>query len=169
MNNQCRLYAVKCYSKNKFPFNIGALLIRFFQKTNFSHYALMLVQPSGRVTYFDSTSMGVRESAPWQYRKHYEIIDAKQIATTSYNEFEEFFDKHRGKTYGFGQLVGLLLKLLKVVTKNPFGKGSKYIICNELVILYTNHRGFTTIKDTDSLDLNDTTLIINELSKPLFL
>ena len=160
---KCSVFAVQAMSKNKFPWNIGALGIKFFQKTNYSHYALLLCFPDGRKKYFDSTPWGVRENTQYMFTQHYSTKSEVLIDEIGYYEFEKFFDLHRGKYYGFGQIIGIALKLFHLVSKNPFGKGAKYVICNELVLLYTNYRRLTNIIDTDSLDLNDTEEIIENI------
>ena len=163
MKSACNVLAVQCMSKNKFPFNIGALGIKYFQKTNYSHYALCLIEPTGRITFYDSTPWGVTEKTRKMFLSHYTDVKYFDLGQVGYNQFENFFDVHRGKSYGFGQVMGLLLKLFKIVSRNPFGKGASYIICNELIILYMNFRGITNIKDTDSIDLNGTDEILRGL------
>jgi len=151
----------QCYSKNKFPFNIFAILIKFFSKTNYSHYALSYISETGKEVFFDSTGMGVRRMTAERFFKKYEIKKGFKIGKEIPRiEFINFVQYNEGKSYGFIQVIGLLLKILNIVKKNPFGKGNKYIICNELVILFLNWFNFTTIKDTDSLDLNDTEKVL---------
>lgn len=161
--NYSNVMAVQCKSKNKFPWNIGALGIMYFQKTNYSHYALCVIEHNGRVAFYDSTPYGVRENARKAFLKKYTDLKYFDLGQISQGAFDEFFDEHRHKVYGFGQIFGILLKIFKVVVKNPFGKGAKFVICNELIIMYMNFRGMTNIADTDSLDLNDTTALLEGL------
>ncbi len=56
-----KVYSVKCFTKNKFPLNIGALLIMKFQKTNYSHYSLKMIYADGTCRYYDSTACGVKQ------------------------------------------------------------------------------------------------------------
>ncbi len=113
--------------------------------------------------FYDSTMWGVRERTGENFNKAYEITEGVLINEISEEEFILWFNSHRGKSYGFIQILGLLAKIFNIVRFNPFGKGAKRIICNELVILYTNYIGLTDIKDTDSLDLNDTANILKEV------
>lgn len=158
------VFAVQCKSLNKFPFNIFALLIMHVSKTKYSHYALKFVSDSGEVTYYDSTASGVQGRSEHEFLKKYQIISSVPIDYLGADNFNNWFSRHNKKGYGFIQIIGLLGKICKVIVNNPFGLGAKRIICNELVILYTNYRGITNIKDTDSLDLNDTEKIIKEIS-----
>lgn len=146
------------YSNNYFPFDIAARLIRFFQKTNYSHYIIETYNPeTGEVSFYDSTAMGVRERTYTDITDHYFLMKSFPLdKKLSYIDWLEFWAEHNNKGYGFVQILGLLLKTFRIVKNNPFGKGAKRIICNELVILLLNRLGYTNIQDTDSLDLNDT-------------
>ena len=152
--------AIQCRPKGQFKFASWA--IRFFSKTNYSHYALQL-NNNGIITYFDSTMSGVRKHDEKAFEKYYEEVDRFHICQEDAFKFFTWFSEHDGKGYGVKQIGGLLLKIAGIVKNNPFGKGAKRIICKELVILYLNHKGFTDIKDTDSLDLNDTEEILRNL------
>lgn len=157
-----RIY--QCYSTNKFPFNIFALGIKFFSKTNYSHYALSYESETGNTIYCDSTSMGVRQTSEDKFLKKYELKKAWQCKKEIPRKyFLRWFEKHQGKSYGFLQIIGLLGKILNIFKHSPFGKGSKRIICNELVILFLNRFYAAGIDDTDSLDLNDTEKLITKV------
>lgn len=154
----------QCYSRNKFPFNILAILIKKFSKTNYSHYAISYEAETGTRIFCDSTSMGVRGLPEPLFRKKYSLVHTWRPAKDIPREyFLSWFEKHQGKGYGFIQIIGLLMKILRIVRHNPFGKGQKRIICNELVILYLNRFYNARIDDTDSLDLNDTEELIKRL------
>lgn len=147
----------QCFSKNIFPFNIVALLIRFFQGTNYSHYAISF-EINGVRFFMDSTSKSVRLLGEEQFLKHYEL---KKCLNYKHKEIDEaeflaWMQSHLGKSYGFGQIIGLLLKIFKIIKNNPFGKGSKRIICNELIVLFFIKFHGAQVIDTDSLDLNET-------------
>lgn len=153
-----KITIIQAYTKKKFPSNVAALLIRYFQKTDYSHYAIKVIDPSTDVaTYYDSTGHGTRKRTHEEFFKDYYIVREFNVPKTiSYVDWLEFWARHANKGYGFKQVAGLLLKIFHIVKHNPFGAGAKRIICNELVILLLNYLGYTAIKDTDSLDLNDT-------------
>lgn len=152
-------------TRNKFPFNIAALGIMYFQKTNYSHYAIRVEdQSSGEVFYYDSTGAGTRKYSPSAFKKKYKLIKKFPVHKPfTYIAWLEFWSKHANKPYGFKQVFGLLLKMWNITKNNPFGKGSKRIICNELIILFLNEFGYTNIKDVDSLDLNETEKLLKVL------
>lgn len=154
----------QCYSKNKFPFNILAILIRKISRTDYSHYAISVPTKSGEAMHFDSTGGGVRCNYGSNFSKRYEIVRSFQCSRDiDYDEFSIWFGQHDGKSYGFGQLVGIMLKMFGLIKKNPFGSGAKRIICNELVILFLNKFYNANIGDTDGLGLNETEKLIKEL------
>lgn len=158
-----RIYAYRCKSKNKFPFNIIALGIEKFCKTDFSHYALCKIEDKGEVFFYDSTMSKVRKRTAREFISHYQLVGGQKIDEIEGQDFSSWFKIHEGKSYGPFQVIGLLGKIIGIIKNNPFGAGAKRIICNELVILYTNFRGLTNIEDTDSLDLNDTTKLLEGL------
>ena len=154
-------------TKNKFPFNLFAILIKLFQKTNYSHYAMSYISETGKTIFLESTFLGgVRRIREDKFLEKNEIkktfVVNKKIERISFIVFTQAYE---GNSYGKFQIIGLLAKLFNIVKFNPFGKGAKRIICNELVILFLNWFNFTTIKRTDSLDLNDTQKIILEVLK----
>lgn len=156
---------VQCSTRKNFPFDIIARAIRYFQNTNYNHYALEVADGEGMLTYFDSsTAYGVRKRTVGSFLKTYDITHTYSIPKlVTYIDFYDFWAKHEGKDYSLIQLLGLLLKVCNIIRYNPFGKGAKRIICNELVILFLNEFGYTDIKDTDSLDLNDTEEILRRV------
>ena len=160
-----KITIVQAFSKNKFPMNSVALLIKKFQKTNYSHYAIRVEDPNtNEVFYYDSTGGGTRKRGRQSFFRSHEITKSFSVSKEiSYIDYTDFWFMHEGKSYGFIQIVGLALKLLNIVKNNPFGQGAKRLICNELVILFLNEFGYTCIIDTDSLDLNDTEEILNKV------
>jgi len=148
-------------SRSKFPFNSLSLLIKYFSKTDYSHYAMSYESESGNTVFCDSTSKGVRQMAQEQFDKH-NIIKRSFVCDVDIPReyFLRWFERHQGKDYGFKQIVGLALKIFHIVKHNPFGKGAKRIICNELVVLFINRFYHTGVVDTDSLNLKDTEQLI---------
>jgi len=160
-----KITIVLATTKNKFPMNLASVGIRFFGKTDFSHYAIRIEdQASGEVNYYDSTGGGARKRSPSIFLKYYRVNREYPVSKEiSYIDYLEFWALHANKGYGFLQIVGLGLRLFKIIKYNPFGQGAKRIICNELVILLLNYMGYTDIKDVDSLDLVDTERILKKV------
>lgn len=143
---------IQCKSKSKFPFNIASLLIMKYQESDYSHYAIRFNEG-----YYHSSIHGVVALSKSQFHKKYQIIrgfDCTKIIPA--HDYLHWFQKHCGKRYGFFQVLGLLGKVLNIFKHNPFGKGVKRIICNELIVLFLNRFYATKVRDTDGLDLNDT-------------
>jgi len=150
------------YTKNKFPFNLFAVLIKIFQKTNYSHYALSYESETGRTEFFESTfAGGVKRIREDKFHQHNELKKEFIIEIAAERkDFLVFVQAYEGNSYGAFQILGLAAKILHIVKNNPLGKGAKRIICNELIILFLNWFNLTAIKDTDKLDLNDTNEIL---------
>lgn len=160
-----KVHIYQTNTKNKFPFNLFAIGIKFFSKTNYSHYAISYVSENGKRVFCDSSARGVRQMTEEKFNKHNTISKAficRVIIPRAY--FLTWFEQHQGKSYGFAQVLGLLLKIFKIIKHNPLGSGSKRIICNELVILFLNRFYQANIEDTDSLDLNGTEKLITKVN-----
>ena len=138
------------------------MLIKLFQGTNYCHYAMSYTSETGKEIYFDSTgSGGVRRSNSKQFFKNYHVVGTFEIKKNIERvDFLTFVQAYEGCHYGYRQILGLSLKMLHIIKHNPFGKGANRIICNELIILFLNWFNMTAIKDTDSIDLNETEEIL---------
>lgn len=145
--------------------NIVALLIKLFQKTDYSHYVIRVEDPAtNEVFYYDSTGAGTRKHPLSVFQKKHKVRKVFKVSKeVSYIDWNNFWTKHEGKEYGFLQIAGLFLKMKNIIKNNPFGKGAKRLICNELVILFLNEFKYTCIKDTDSLDLVETEEILTKV------
>ncbi len=114
--------------------------------------------------FHSSSSNGVKSLSVKKFKKKYKLVNFftcnKKI---NLYDFLFWFHKHRNKKYSTAQLGGLFIKTYTMVKNNPFGRGAKRIICNELVILFLNRFYNTKIVDTDGLDLNDTEDILLKL------
>jgi hypothetical protein len=140
-----------------------AWAIKFFQKTKYSHYAIKVSDANG-VYYYDSTAAGARKQNAATYLKKYTIYKTFKLKDpVSYIDFYDFWAKHEGKGYAYGQILGIALKVLNILRYNPFGKGAKRLICNELIILFLEDFGYIKIKDSDEYDLVETEEILKKV------
>lgn len=152
----------QCKNRARFPKNITSLGIMFFQKTNYSHYALEF-----NSRFYHSSGSGVKSISKEKFLKRYRMV--RRIRCTkdiNCNDFRIWFFRHIGKKYAFAQLVGLLGKTFKIIKHNPFGRGAKRIICNELVLLFLNKFYNTHIPadHIDCYDLNDTEKLLSDMN-----
>lgn len=143
---------------SKFP--IFSWLIKFFGKTKYSHYA---IQYSGFV--LDATSRDVRLSTAKEFKSRYDVVRSYDIEFNSdFESFTNWCGKHLNKKYGFFQIIGLLFMIMGLAKRNPFGKDSKNLVCNELVVLLLSEfKGFT-VGDSDNYNLTQTEKIVKEYS-----
>ncbi len=154
-----KVYAYQCNSNRKVA--PVARLIKFFSGTEYSHYVLALVDEYNTIiSVAHSHASGVEEMTKTSFLNEYSIYRKFAICEEKTHLFNAFVALHMGKKYGYFQNFGLLLKIWGIIKNNPFGKGSKRIICNELIILYLNSKGISNISDTDELNLKDTERVI---------
>lgn len=152
----------QCFNHHvKFPINALSEVIMGFQKTNYSHYAISYHYLGQR--YFIHSTLPVTKQ--WSEKDFLAVYTLKKSFTCDLTGHQDafmfFMADNLGKLYPFMQLVGIALRMLKFISKNPFGGGKAYLICNELVIIFLNKFYDANIKDIDSLDLNDTERLIN--------
>lgn len=152
----------QCFNHHvKFPLNALSKAIMGFQKTNYSHYAISYYHRGQR--YFVHATLPVTKQ--WPEKDFLKVYTLKKTyicdLTGQKHAFMFWVAENLGKLYPFMQLVGIALRMLKFISKNPFGGGKAYLICNELVIIFLNKFYGAKIKDIDSLDLNDTERLLN--------
>lgn len=141
------------------PFPILSWAIRFIQRTDYSHYA---IQYNSWV--LDATSKGVQYVPDYEYFNHYKTVNSFDVElNTTFINFYEWICKYIDTKYGFFQIIGLLLKILKLTKVNPFGRDDKAIICNELVLLMLKDLRGLELGDSDNYDLVETEKIIRGL------
>ena len=153
------------YSKNRFPWNIGAVLINLFQKIDASHFYMAYYSESGNKKYLDSTMFTVRDRGSEVFFKEYELRKSwYTVLQVERKEFIKWLESYEGKGYGFLQIVGLAFMILRFATKNIYKSGSNRVICNELGLLF--FQDFLDVelsKSSDDYDLDDTYNVVVEL------
>ena len=144
------VFVLKCKRKGKL--NILSWLIRLFQQTEYSHFALRV----GDLV-IDSTLKGVRFNASWEYKSRYTITEEEMLPReTTLTEFINWSLPHLNKSYGVLQIIGLALITIKLIKNNPFGANEKRLTCNELLLIHIKDFYNVTYSDGDDLDLNAT-------------
>ena len=140
-----------------------AKLIMWIQKTDYSHYCMEYESESRNKMILDSTMHGVRESWSEIFFKSYKIIGTYEIKLlTNRRGLLHKVQRHQGKSYGFLQIMGLLLRMCFDIS-NPFGGNDKRLICNELILVLLRDINGLTIDDSDNYDLNDTEIVLEQI------
>lgn len=155
---------IQCKPRMRFP--IVGWLIQAFQKTNYSHYALRF-----GTTVVDATSKDVRIQSVDYFLSHYEITNRFYLKTAaSEADIFNWAVRISNRKYGFLQIVGIAMMVMGIVKKNPFGKGYKDLICNEVIISFITEvmgvsvRDFGFLEDSDSFDLVMTEKLVRLVS-----
>lgn len=138
---------------NKPPFNIGALLIKWQQKTKYSHWYMF----NGK-EYMDSSTAGTRIDQPQEFNKRYNTDDHARWEINlplSGEKVRNLVESHIKKPYAYLQNIGLAFMDWFGFEKNPFSNNEKKINCVELVAIVLKESGYSLPASPDSLDLND--------------
>ena len=133
-----------------------AWLIKLFQRTNYSHYAIGFTSSTGEYLILDATSKNVALRSSVHFLKHYEIMEETTIRIEyPVEDFMAWYEPLLGERYGYLQLIGIVLKTRKL------GEG---IICNELVLRFL--RRFFGLWDDyiDTRDLNYTSWVVEQIA-----
>ena len=154
-----KLEIVRCRSKHKFP--VFSWAVRFFQRANYSHFALVV---DDRIV-LDSSMRGVRFSWYNEYQKRYHIVGSDELRPVDLNQFINWSLPYLNTPYGKLQIIGLALIVMRLVKNNPFGKNAKRLVCNELVLLFLRDFYKIEVSDSDDYDLNATLEIIKGIKK----
>lgn len=140
------------------PFPVASWLIKFFQKTNYSHFGIKV----GNVV-LDATSRDVRLNSYIDFTSRYDIISTYELDVDStFEDVINWCSIFLNRSYGYFQIVGLLFIILGLTKNNYFGKDATNLICNELVILFLRDFKGLEIKDSDSYDLVSTEILVKE-------
>ena len=153
-----------CFSRNKFPFNVLALAIRYFQPRSKASHTAMLDEMTGLV--YDVSFSGFRVFTLMEYKKKYYILNAFKLDCDLINSKVR---KYHGVKYSTLQLFG---NLCNIVFKkvNPFKDGNKGLVCNEFCLsLMIDHNLVTRDKlgDIEDYDLDMTYEFLENYKNPI--
>lgn len=141
----------------KFP--IASWLIKWIQKTNYSHYAIQF-----NSVIIDATGHDVLPHTPYSFFKRYRVEKTFILEVEDLN-FEQAIYwalPYLKRKYGFLQVFGLMLMSLGLIKNNPWGKNSEHLICNELIVLFISAYKDFQSDDSDNYDLNKTEKLLQK-------
>lgn len=147
------------------PFPIASWLIKYFSKTNYSHYA---IQCNNVVV--DATGHDVLPRSVYQFRQRYRVEKTFELnIDTDFEGFVNWTLIYVNRKYSFLQVFGLLLMTLGFSKNNPWGNDDKRLICNELVLYLL--ADFTDFKpsDTDNYTLEQTEKVLRKYANWMIL
>lgn len=140
-----------------------AWLIMLFQKMlpwdpdSYSHLAGSFHSETGAKKSFDSTSKSVRDMLHTRFLKKYHIVKTKKIhIECTRKEFLKWLEEHEGKDYDNGQIKGLALKAIGLLTFNKYGSDYRKMTCNEVILSLLERFKTRTFGDPDNYDLLST-------------
>lgn len=155
---------IQCKPRLAFP--IVSWLICWFQKTNYSHYAIRFNN-----TIIDATSKDVRIQNVEYFLGHYEITNRFYLRTSATEQdIYNWALRISNRKYGFMQIVGIALMVLGITKKNIFGKDYQDLICNEVVVSFITDvmkvdvEQFGFLPDSDAFDLVSTEALVRLIS-----
>ena len=149
-----KVQILQCKTKKWMPVS---WLIRVFQKTPYSHYAIGYTSHTGAYMVLDATSKNTAIRSSKIFLSHYKIVNEYTIDLhVKYEFFCKWYEQLLGTGYGYMQLLGILLK------NKRLGEG---IICNELVLRLINRFTKYSDNDIDIRDLNYTDKVVRELAE----
>lgn len=124
----------KAASKGKFaPL---AWIIKKNQKTKWNHYAIEYSIDGEFSLFSDAKRKGIRRVGSKKWNKGYKVIDTIEVKLPcTPQEFNDFVESKLGTKYAFWQLIGIGMLSWGVIKCNPFGKGKKYLVCHEYVLV----------------------------------
>ncbi len=147
-----KAYIAECDPKGKLLLFSGA--IKLVQKLPFSHYALIFVDEYGQTKSMDASGRTLHQESLKNFQKKYNIIRLYEVpADKPLSSFRKWSNHLEGQKYGNLQIVGLLLLIMGLVTRNPFSNGEDKLICNEFILRFLCFQGLIEDSRFDSWDL----------------
>lgn len=149
----------QCRSKGIKPLAWVIMLLQGmnpFKRWAYNHMAISYVGQTGNWKYADSTYYnGVKiDQHESDFDKRYKITHTVRLdVPASDNDFMLWLERHKDKQYDVEGLIGLALKTLKVLRRNPFGDDFRRMTCNELILSMISQFYGYTIGDSDNYDL----------------
>lgn len=146
-------------------FPIFSWLVRLFQGTKYSHYAI-----SYNKWVLDSTISGTVWTELPKFRDKYKLVKKWKFQVDTEKNIFEWSAKYSAKPYSLLQNLGVGLKWMGVLKSNPFGKDEAHLNCSELIALWARDYLKIEIQDSDNYGLIETEELldreIKNASKP---
>ena len=148
----------KVYLTTPKKFSILSKTIRWIQGVNFSHCAIATETD----LVVEASTHGVRMITLKSFLERVDIQQTYVISIdTTWTKVFDWFSEILGTRYGFWQVLGLLLISLKIMRTNIFGRGTKRLVCSEVVILFLARFAGYTLKNSDDYDLIKIEKVLN--------
>jgi len=154
------------FSKNKFPFNIFALLINWLQKIDASHTFMAYYGETGSKRYYDATFWKVKSLPKYKFLKSYDIRRTYYFTIPEERRIEilKWMESNEGRGYSTGQIFGLLIKILGFSKKSIWRGNPTNVICNEILVLFIRDVMSVKIsKNENDYDLDETQALLDDL------
>jgi len=117
------------FSKPKSKLAVVAHIIRFIEKTDFSHVYLQMGQV---IVHANHLGVGVIY-APTFFEKNTSVIyEPLEMNRDQFEQIIQIILPYLGKKYGFFQMIGVFIALVCKLPKNPITKG---YLCSEFIAL----------------------------------
>lgn len=149
--------------------NPFSALIKRWWGTPYSHTYLKWDTPWGFSEVLEASGTSVRMVNDEIWKKKNRPVYEKELVITR-EEFNRMMSQLRpltGTPYGWGQVMGIILKELFRLKKNPFSDGADTFVCSELVLKFL--RDVANIccnrMDSDSVSPHDIYEIVKELDE----
>jgi len=148
--------------------NIFSSLIKYFQKTKYSHIRLRWTNSTGREVIYEASGTEIKFLGTIaQKQRSNKILKTYKIELNR-DEYRSLIDvcmELAGIKYGKNQVVGILLVNLFNLKTNPFSDGRKSQVCSELVArILEKVKNYHIAYDLDIAGPREIDLTLEELS-----
>lgn len=136
---------------------IGSYLIRLYQKTGYSHVALIFQTSRGKKLVYEAVGSGIRYISKNKWLENVIVVESfeLEISAENYIQIIDYCIENAGYDYGFMQNIGIAVAEIFNLKKNPFKKGKN---CSEVLAEVLVKNGFDVTKPLDLVtpkDIND--------------
>lgn len=141
-------------------FPIVSWIIRLFQWTGYSHYAVVY-----NTFVIDSTVAGVVWKNVGDFSKKYKPIIFWDVEIPDDFDVFKWSATYSARPYPILQNIGAGLKYLQIIKHNPFGKDDRQLNCSELVAVLLRDAKQIDIGDSDQYDLVTLEKLLDKVGK----
>lgn len=143
-------------------FPIMAYLVRWYQKTPYSHVYMSFYSESiNRTLIYEAVGEGVRFVSPKIWANHAEEVKSYTIQVKRCNAVTllQYCVDHAGEDYGFMQNVGVLVSKWFKLRSNPWPKGKN---CSEAMAELLKAEGYVLPKEPNLMTPKDIDLLLSK-------
>lgn len=140
---------------------IFSYAIRAYQRSEYSHVAIILTDKRGREFVYEAVGSGIRFVAKKVWLEKVSIVSmfTLKVSPYEYRVLMDYCIENAGLEYGFMQNIGVVIANIFNMKSNPFKKGKN---CSEVLAEILIRLGYKISKPLDLVTPKDIFILLEE-------